>query len=117
MSVVMSNGQDVSAVRAEISYDPKVMQLVSATDGGYMGKDGKSAPLQKRDDAANGKVVISVIRPAGTPGVSGDGTVFNLTFIAKAKGSGTVSISTPGVRNSQNQPIQVQGSQTSVTVN
>jgi general secretion pathway protein D len=117
LSVVMSNGQDISGVRAVISYDPKVMQLVSATDGGFMGKDGKSAPLQKRDDPANGQVVMSAIRPAGTPGVSGDGTVFNLTFLAKAKGSGTVSISTPGVRNSQNQPVQVQGSQTSVTVN
>lgn len=117
LNVVMGHGQDITAVRAEIAYDPRVMQLVSVTDGGFLGKDGKPAPLQQRDDAANGRVVVSAVRPAGSPGISGDGTVFNLTFLAKAKGSGTVSITAPGARNSQNQQLQLQGSQTSVTVN
>ena len=117
LNVLMAHGQDVAAVRTEIAYDPKVMQLVSVTDGGFLGKDGKPAPLQQRDDPVNGKVVISAVRPGGSPGISGDGTVFNLTFVAKAKGSATVSISSPGARNSQNQQLQLQGSQTSVTVN
>jgi general secretion pathway protein D len=117
LNVVMGHGQDITAVRAEIAYDPRVMQLVSVTDGGFLGKDGKPAPLQQRDDAANGRVVVSAVRPAGSPGISGDGTVFNLTFLAKAKGSGIVSITAPGARNSQNQQLQLQGSQTSVTVN
>lgn len=117
LSVVLAHAQDVSAVPIQIAYDPKVMQLVSVTDGGFLGKDGKSVTLQHRDDPANGKVVISAIRPPGSPGVSGDGTVFNLTFLAKAKGSGVVSIAVPAARNSQNQQLQVLGSQASVTVN
>ena len=117
LNVVMANAQDVASIRAEIAYDPKIMQLISVTDGGFLGKDGKPTPLQQRDDAINGRVVVSAIRPAGSPGISGDGAVFNVTFLAKAKGSAEVSITTPGVRNSQNQQIQIQSSKTSVTVN
>jgi general secretion pathway protein D len=117
LNVVMARGQDITAIRTEIAYDPRVMQLVSVTDGGFLGKDGKPAPLQQRDDAANGRVTVSAVRPAGSPGISGDGTVFNLTFLAKAKGTAMVSIASPAARNSQNQQLQIQGSQTSVTIN
>ncbi|HLW52367.1 MAG TPA: cohesin domain-containing protein [Candidatus Angelobacter sp.] len=117
LNVVMAHGQDVSAVRTEIAYDPKVMQLMSVTDGGFLGRDGRPAPLQQRSDPANGRVVISAVRPPGSPGISGDGTVFNLTFLAKAKGSSTVSIAVSEAGNSQKQPLQVQGSQASVTIN
>jgi general secretion pathway protein D len=117
LNVMLAHAQDVAAVPIQIAYDPKVVQFVSVTDGGFLGKDGKSVTLQHRDDPANGKIVISAIRPPGSPGVSGDGTVFNITFLAKAKGSGVVSIAVPGARNSQNQPLQVLGSQASVTVN
>ena len=49
--------------------------------------------------------------------ISGDGAVFNLTFTAKAKGTGAISIAVPGARNSKNQPMDVLGSQSTVTVN
>ena len=55
--------------------------------------------------------------PPGLAGVSGDGTVFNLVFTGKAKGASTISISVPGARNSQNQALDVLGSQAAITVN
>jgi general secretion pathway protein D len=70
-----------------------------------------------RDDDSTGKLQITAQRTPGVAGVSGDGTVFNLTFMAKAKGTGTIAISVPGARNSKNQPQDVLGSQTTVTVN
>jgi general secretion pathway protein D len=117
LSVVLSHGQDIAAVPIQISYDPKVLQFVSVTNGDFLAKDGQNVVLVHRDDASSGKLQVTAQRPPGAQGVSGDGTVFNLTFTAKAKGTGTVSIAVPGARNSQNQSQDVLGSQTTITVN
>jgi general secretion pathway protein D len=116
VNVVVSHGQDVAAVPVQISYDPKVLQFVSVSNGDFLSRDGQTAVLVNRDDSAAGKLQVTAQRQPGTPGISGDGTVFTITFMAKAKGNGTVAISIPGARNSQNQPLEVLGSQSTVTV-
>jgi general secretion pathway protein D len=117
LNVVLNNGQDISTVPVEIAYDPKVVQFMNVTSGDFLAKDGQQVTLVHRDDPATGKLTVNVQRPSGAAGVSGDGTVFNLTFMAKAKGTGAVSITVSGARNSQNQQLVVRGSQASVTVN
>jgi general secretion pathway protein D len=117
LTVVLEHGQDIAAVPIQITYDPKVVQFTSVSNGDFLAKDGQQVILVHRDDASSGKLQITAQRPPGTAGVSGDGTVFNLVFTAKAKGTGAISISVPGARNSQNQPLEVLGSQTTVAVN
>jgi general secretion pathway protein D len=117
VAVTLAHGQDVAAVPIQISYDPGKVQFTSVTNGEFLAKDGQQVILVHRDDAASGKLQITAQRPPGSEGVSGDGTVFNLVFTAKAKGTSAISIAVPGARNSQNQPLDVQGSQASVTVN
>ncbi len=117
IEVVLSNARDVHSIPLQITYDPNVLQFVNVSNGGFLSKDGQQAPLVNRNDPTTGTLQIMAQRPPGVGGVSGDGTVFNLVFIAKAKGSGVVSITVPGARNSQNQPIQALGSQAAVTVN
>lgn len=114
---MLAHGQDIASVPVQISYDPKVLQFVSVASGDFLSRDGQPPVLVHRDDPASGKLQVTAQRPPGTPGVSGDGTVFSLVFAAKAKGNGTVTITIPGARNSQNQPLEVLGSQTTVTVN
>jgi len=117
LNVVLNNGQDISTVPVEIAYDPKVVQFMSVTSGDFLAKDGQQVTLVHRDDPTAGRLTVNVQRPSGIAGISGDGTVFNLTFMAKAKGTGAVSIAVSGARNSQNQQLVVRGSQASVTVN
>src|SRR5258708_26461465 len=117
IEVVLSNAHDVHSIPLQITYDPNVLQFVNVSNGGFLSKDGQQAPLVNRDDPTTRTLQIMSQHPPGVGGVSGDGTVFNLVFIAKAKGSGVVSITVPGARNSQNQPIQALGSQAAVTVN
>jgi general secretion pathway protein D len=117
LSIQLSHGQDIASVPILISYDPTILQFVNVTNGDFLAKDGQNVVLVHRDDPSAGKLQITAQRPPGAQGVSGDGTVFNLVFAAKSKGTGTVSISTPGARNSQNQPLDVLGSQAAVTVN
>lgn len=117
MNVVVAHGQDIASVPIEISYDPKVLQFVSVANGDFLSKDGQTAVLVHRDDPVSGKLQVTAQRQPGSPGVSGDGTVFSLVFSAKAKGNGTVAIAIPGARNSHNQPLEVLGSQAVVTIN
>ena len=117
VNVQMGHGVDISSVPIQITYDPKVLQFVSVSSGEFLSRDGQSVTLVHRDDSSAGKLQVTAQRPAGSAGVTGDGTVFSLVFMAKAKGNGTVSITIPGARNSQNQPLDVQGSQAAITVN
>ncbi|MBZ5533952.1 MAG: type II and III secretion system protein [Acidobacteriia bacterium] len=117
LNVTLANGQDISSVLTQISYDARVLQFVSVSNGEFLAKDGQTAALVYRDDPSTGKLQITAQRPVGSTGMSGDGTVFSLLFTAKVKGTGSVSVSAAGARNSQNQPLEVGGSQASVTVN
>jgi general secretion pathway protein D len=117
LTVLLAHGQDIASIPIQISYDPAVMQFVNVTNGDFLAKDGQNVVLVHRDDPSTGKLQVTAQRPPGAQGVSGDGTVFNLVFTAKTKGTGTISITVPGARNSQNQPLDVLGSQATVTVN
>jgi general secretion pathway protein D len=117
VKVVLTHGQDVASVPIQITYDPKLVQFNSVTNGDFLARDGQQVILVNRDDPSAGKLQVTAQRPPGLAGVSGDGTVFNLVFTGKAKGTSTLLISVPGARNSQNQPLDVLGSQASVTVN
>ncbi|HLJ30655.1 MAG TPA: cohesin domain-containing protein [Candidatus Angelobacter sp.] len=117
VNVALAGGQDISSVSLQLTYDPKVLQFAQATSGDFLGRDGQAVPMVKRDDPSSGTLLISAQRPPGSAGISGDGVVFNLSFTAKARGATGLAITVPGVRNSQNQPIQALGSQTTVNVN
>jgi general secretion pathway protein D len=117
LNIILAHGQDIASVPIQISYDPKVVQFMSVSNGDYLARDGQQVALVFRDDAAAGKLQITAQRPPGSTGISGDGTVFSLVFMAKAKGTGAVAISMPGARNSQNQLVEALGSQAAVNVN
>ena len=117
MTVVLSQGEDIASVPIQLSYDPKLFQFVKVTNGDFLAKDGQNVALVYRDDPATGRLQITAQRTPGSQGITGDGTVFNLTFTAKAKGTGAVSIAVPGARNSKNQQMSVLGSQSTITVN
>ena len=117
LNVMLAHGQDIASVPLQISYDPKVLQFVSVSNGEFLSRDGQPAVLVHRDDPVSGKLQVTSQRPPGSPGVSGDGTVFSLVFVARTKGTGTVAIAIPGARNSRNQPLDALGSQAVVTVN
>jgi general secretion pathway protein D len=117
VNVMMAHGQDIASVPIQISYDPRILQFVNVSNGDFLARDGQPVALVHRDDPSAGKLQVTAQRPPGSSGVTGEGTVFSLVFTAKTKGTGNVSISVPGARNSQNQPLDVLGSQAAVTVN
>jgi general secretion pathway protein D len=117
VTIMLSQGEDIASVPIQISYDPKLFQFTKVTNGDFLAKDGQNVALVYRDDPATGRLQVTAQRTPGSQGITGDGAVFNLTFTAKAKGTGVISITVPGARNSKNQPVNALGSQSTVTVN
>jgi general secretion pathway protein D len=106
----------VAAVPLQITYDPKALSVLKIDNGDLLTKDQQPVALVHRDDTNTGTLVASAARPPGAAGVSGSGSVFTITFLAKQKGNTVLSITRPGARNSQQQPISVLGSQMTVSV-
>ncbi len=116
VNVVLSGGQDVFSVPLQISYDPKLLQLVNVSNGPFLSQDGQPVALVHRDDPASGMLQVTATRPPSSGGASGQGPVLTLTFLAKAVGQGSIAITRPGVRNSAGQVVPASGGQVSVNV-
>ena len=116
VNLLMSGAQNVYSVPVQLNYDPKMVQLVNVSNGGFLSQDGQVVALVHRDDETVGQSQITATRPPGAGGVSGQGAVVTLTFQAKAVGQTPITITRGGARDPGLQPITVNGAQASVTI-
>lgn len=116
VNVMLSGGQNVYSVPLELNYDPNQLQVVNVSNGGFLSQDGQAVALVHRDDPATGKLQVTATRPPGAGGVSGQGAVVTLTFMAKGPGQSVLTITRGGARDPAMQPIALSGAQAAVTV-
>src|SRR5499433_1185429 len=116
VNVMLSGAQNVYSVPLQVSYDPKILQVVNVSNGGLLSQDGQAVALVHRDDDTAGALQITATRPPGANGVSGQGSVVTLTFMAKARGQSALTISKGGARDPGMQPMPVAGAVAAVTV-
>jgi len=108
--------QNVLSVPLQMTYDPSKLELVNVSNGGFLSQDGQAVALVHREDEAAGTVQITATRPPGAGGVSGQGAVVTLTFMAKAPGQAPLTITRGGARDPAMQAIPVSGAQAVVTI-
>ena len=116
VNVLLNGAQNAYSVPLQISYDPKILQVVNVSNGTLLTQDGQAVALVHRDDDTTGTLQITATRPPGANGVSGQGTVVTVTFVAKAPGQSTLAISKGGTRDPGMQPTLVAGATATVTV-
>jgi general secretion pathway protein D len=116
VNVVLSGAQNAYSVPLQISYDPKVLQVVNVSNGSFLSQDGQAVALVHRDDDSSGTLQITATRPPGAGGVSGQGTIATLTLMAKAAGQSTLTIARGGVRDPGMQSAPAAGAAITVTV-
>jgi general secretion pathway protein D len=116
VNLLLSGAQNVHSVPVQLNYDPKVLQLVNVSNGGFLSQDGQIVTLAHREDELVGQSQITASRPPGVGGVSGQGAVVTLTFQAKADGQTPLTITRGGARDPGLQAITVNGAQASVTI-
>jgi general secretion pathway protein D len=116
VNLLISGAQNVYSVPIQLNYDPKVLQLVNVSNGGFLSQDGQAVALVHREDESLGQSQITATRPPGAGGVSGQGAVVTMTFEAKATGQTPLTITRGGARDPGLQAISVNGAQAAVTV-
>jgi general secretion pathway protein D len=116
VNVLLRGAQNVYSVPLQVSYDPKILQVVNVSNGGLLSQDGQAVALVHRDDDSTGALQITATRPPGANGISGQGTVVTLTFLTKASGQSALTISKGGARDPSMQPMPVAGAVATITV-
>ncbi len=116
VNVLLNGAQNAYSVPLQVNYDPKMLQVMNVSNGTFLSQDGQPVALVHRDDDGAGALQITATRPPGSTGVSGQGTVVTVTFMAKTAGQSTIAISKGGVRDPNMQPIQVAGTAATVTI-
>jgi general secretion pathway protein D len=114
VNVVLNGAQNVASVPLQFSYDPKLLQVVNVSNGGFLAQDGQIVTLTHRED--EGTMQVTATRPPGAAGVSGQGSVVTLTFMAKAAGQGSLTIARGGARDPAMQALPVNGAAATVTI-
>ncbi len=116
VNIMLTGGQNVYSVPLEVNYDPNQLAVVNVSNGGFLSQDGQAVALVHRDDAASGKLQVTATRPPGAGGVSGQGAVVTLTFMAKSPGQSALTITRGGARDPAMQPIPMSGAQAAITI-
>jgi general secretion pathway protein D len=116
VNVVLNGAQNAYSVPLQISYDPKMLQVVNVSNGSFLSQDGQAVALVHRDDDTTGTLQITATRPPGAGGISGQGTIVTLTLMAKAAGQSTLTIARGGVRDPGMQSAPASGAAITVTI-
>jgi general secretion pathway protein D len=116
VNLLISGAQNVYSVPVQLNYDPKMLQLVNVSNGGFLSQDGQAVALVHREDEAVGQLQITATRPPGAGGVSGQGTVVTMTFQAKTTGQTPLIVTRGGALDPGLQATTVNGARAAVTV-
>ncbi|HET7749690.1 MAG TPA: cohesin domain-containing protein [Terriglobales bacterium] len=116
VNVVLSQVQNLYSVPVQITYNPNMLEVVNVSDGNLLSRDGQPVALVHRDDPSSGTLQVTATRPPNSGGVSGEGQVFTITFMAKGSGTSTLNIARDGLRDSSMQPIPASSAPATVTV-
>jgi hypothetical protein len=100
LKISINESENVYAFTSIIQYDPKKIEAladnsgnVAIEDGGFFSKDGKPTTfLAALKDGKKGQIVISCNRLGDVGGVSDDGIVSSIRFIAKAEGDTSIKL-------------------------
>ena len=114
--LVVSGAQNLFSVPVQLQYDPSKLELVNVSNGSFLSQGDQAVALVHRDDPATGVMRVTASRPPNSGGVSGQGPVFTLTFVAKAPGQTTIAITRAGLKDSNNQSVPANGTQQTVDV-
>lgn len=116
VNIMMKGAQNLWSAPMQVSYDPQTLQVIAVTSGGLFERDGQAATFVHRVDAMAGRIDVSISRPLSAPGVSGDGVVFSIVFLGKAKGDSKLRIDQTGLRDTSTKALAASSSDAVVTI-
>jgi general secretion pathway protein D len=116
VNVLLSGAQNVYSVPLQLNYDPKLLQVVNVSNGTLLSQDGQIVTVTHREDDTSGTMQVTATRPPGASGITGQGPVVTVTFMAKAPGQASLTIARGGARDPAMQAMPVNGAVATVTI-
>jgi general secretion pathway protein D len=114
VNILLNGAQNVAQVPLQLSYDPRLLQVANVSNGSLLSQDGQIVTVTHRED--EGTMQVTAARPPGSPGITGQGPVVTVTFVAKAAGQSSLTISRGGARDPAMQAIPVAGATATITI-
>jgi general secretion pathway protein D len=108
--------QDLASVLLVMSYNPKLVEYVSATEGGFLKKDGKATLYSATANPAEGTLTLNISRTPGSGGMTGTGTLVSALFRAKSKGAASFAYQRVSFTSVDGKPLEVLPFSTAVNV-
>jgi general secretion pathway protein D len=112
IGLVVQDAQDLYSLPILLQYNPAVISVDDVRQGGFLA----GGAIVQRVDKDRGQAIISATRMPNVPGVSGSGTVFGIVVRGVAPGTSQISVLQVNARNSQQQPLALVTSETTVNV-
>jgi general secretion pathway protein D len=108
--------QNLAGASFILSYDPALVDYVSATEGGFLKKDGKLTTFSAVGSAEEGTLTINLTRTPNSGGMTGAGTLVSALFRAKAKGAASFGFQSLNFTTADGKPHEMLPFSTAVTV-
>ena len=112
----IENARDIFFFPFELQYDAAALKLVGVKKGEFLAPAGQPVAIVERPEEEAGRTTVTMTRPPGSGGVSGEGIMAVLTFQAAAPGTTWLGIFPMGVRTASAAYLPVQGAQATVSI-
>lgn len=90
-----------------VTYDQNLFDLLSVAEGDFLSRGGKATVFSTNPIPGKGELMVGYKQGVGGSGSSGDGTLFTVTFRAKAPGTAQFSVDRLNLRNAAGQRLKV----------
>ena len=93
LSVEVSGASDLYGYQFDIGFDPTVLEAISVTEGPFLGMGGPTIFVPGAIDNTTGSITANAdILNGAVSGVTGDGDLLDISFVALAQGTSGVQI-------------------------
>ena len=109
MSVSISGASGVGSVPFHLGFDPDALEFVSFSGTSpFLSQDGSAAFVLATLGSGGREVIVGLSRQGSRPGMSGQGTLIDLTFRPKKPGTTSLSFSDLAVLDPAASPLPSQ---------
>ena len=105
-----------SVTPLKIKFDPAQLRLNDFAPGDLFSRDGGRVTTVKDIRNDTGKATLTITRLPGATGVSGQGALATLNFVAVGMGTGTVSVTEASLKNTRLQALPATLGSVAVTI-
>ena len=108
--------QGLAGASLVLSYDPRFVEYLSATEGGFLKKTGMPTYYSAVANAAEGTLTINLSCPPESGGATGAGTLVSALFRAKGKGAASFGFQSVSFTSADGKPLEMLPFSTAVNV-